>query len=243
MGGYNDDDGASIEITDDVLRTLSNISEEYINSERGHTTPQVLLQMTLQTCAVSSANDNGNGCPIGRGLALNVSSGKVYLAEVEEGVESSFPHRDNNTPLTTSAQGPNIVLRSSRIWASTFYNNRTSNSSNNNKRLHIIHTPNKDHLSISPFFFAPHPYAYYLLSLNDDQLIQLTSTSPEVEKGNFVRNVRKSLSYINGTRSRYVFKKKKTAIGAGCDDDDDDDDGENLPLRYRREGLNGWVAV
>jgi hypothetical protein len=67
----------------------------------------------------------------------------------------------------------------------------------------------------------------------------LTSTSPEVEKDNFVRNVRRSLGYMNGTSSWHVFKKKETASGGGNGDEMDD----YLPRSFRRVGLNGWVAV
>ena len=110
MGGYNDDNATSIEITEDVLRTLSNISDDYTNKSTGMQ-QQPRMQMILQTCAVSCANDNGSGCPIGRGLALNVSSGKVYLAEVEEDVESSLPlsshdMMNHSHDITNSAQGP-----------------------------------------------------------------------------------------------------------------------------------------
>ena len=249
MGGYNDDNATSIEITEDVLRTLSNISAGYTNKSTGKDKmqQQPRMQMILQTCAVSYANDNGSGCPIGRGLALNVSSGKVYLAEVEEDVESSLPSltsQDMNHPhaITNSAQGPDVVLRSSRVWASSFYSRRDG-SKKNKKTLQVIHHHSTDYVTILPFYFRPHPYAHDLLSLNDEQLIQLTSTSPEVEKDNFVRNVRRSLSYMNGTSSRHVFKKKETASGGGGGGNDDDIMDDYSPRRFRRVGLNGWVAV
>ena len=246
MGGYNDDNASSIEITEDVLRTLSDISDDYTNRSTGkeEMQQQPRMQMILQTCAVSCANDDGSGCPIGRGLALNVSSGKVYLAEVEEDVESSLPSSSqdiNHSNVTTnSAQGPDVILRSSRVWASSFYSRR--NRSKKNKKLQIIYHPNTEYLTISPFYFRPHPYAHDLLSLNDEQLIKLTSTSPEVEKVNFVRNVRRSLGFMNGTSSRHVFQKKDTASGLGGGGNDDEMD-DYLPRRFRRVGLNGWIAV
>jgi len=259
MGGYNDNDGTSHEITQGVLRALSNISDGYINRQQHHHQPR--LQMILQTCAVSSSNDNGSGCPIGRGLALDVSSGKVYLAEVgEDDVESSSSSSssslllDNSTTVvttSTSAKGPDCLLRQARLWASFIFNNgdNDSNDDDNKRRLQIIHHPNDEYLYISPFYFASHPFPHRMLTLNDALLLQYTSSSPEVEKDNFVRCVRETFRYMNGTSCFHVFKKKKMM---NEDDDDDEkdyglddwwDDEDYSPRRYRRVGLNGWAAV
>eukprot|EP00984_Skeletonema_dohrnii_P026800 scaffold16212_cov102-Skeletonema_dohrnii-CCMP3373.AAC.3 len=257
MGGYNDSDGTSHEITQGVLRALSNISNDYINRQRQQ---QPRLQMILQTCAVSSSNDNGRGCPIGRGLALDVSSGKVYLAEVsgEDDVESSSSSSlllDNSTTVvttSTSAKGPDCILRQARLWASFIFNNGENDSNDdddNKRRLQVIHHPNDEYLYISPFYFASHPFPHRMLALNDALLLQYTSSSPEVEKDNFVRCVRETFRYMNGTSCFHVFKKKKVM---NEDDDDDEknyglddwwDDEDYLPRRYRRVGLNGWAAV
>eukprot|EP00577_Skeletonema_sp_RCC1716_P014811 CAMPEP_0113393668 /NCGR_PEP_ID=MMETSP0013_2-20120614/12039_1 /TAXON_ID=2843 ORGANISM="Skeletonema costatum, Strain 1716" /NCGR_SAMPLE_ID=MMETSP0013_2 /ASSEMBLY_ACC=CAM_ASM_000158 /LENGTH=464 /DNA_ID=CAMNT_0000277339 /DNA_START=131 /DNA_END=1525 /DNA_ORIENTATION=- /assembly_acc=CAM_ASM_000158 len=257
MGGYNDNDGTSHEITQGVLRALSNISDGYINRQQHHH-HQPRLQMILQTCAVSSSNDNGSGCPIGRGLALDVSSGKVYLTEVGEDVESSSSSSslllDNSTTVvttSTSAKGPDCLLRQARLWASFIFNNgdNDSNDDDNKRRLQIIHHPNDEYLYISPFYFASHPFPHRMLALNDALLLQYTSSSPEVEKDNFVRCVRETFRYMNGTSCFHVFKKKKMM---NEDDDDDEkdyglddwwDDEDYSPRRYRRVGLNGWAAV
>eukprot|EP00985_Skeletonema_marinoi_P015507 scaffold8027_cov145-Skeletonema_marinoi.AAC.2 len=259
MGGYNDSDGTSHEITQGVLRALSNISDEHVNRQH-HQQPR--LQMILQTCAVSSSNDNGSGCPIGRGLALDVSSGKVYLAEVgEDDVESSSSSSssssslllDNSTTVvitSTSAKGPDCLLRQARLWASFIFNNgeNESNDDDSKRRLQIIHHPNDEYLYISPFYFASHPFPHRMLALNDALLLQYTSSSPEVEKDNFVRCVRETFRYMNGTTCFHVFKKKKVMNedddgekDVGLDDWWDDED--YLPRRYRRVGLNGWAAV
>ena len=256
MGGYNDSDGTSHEITQGVLRALSNISDDYINRQHHHHQPR--LQMILQTCAVSSSNDNGSGCPIGRGLALDVSLGKVYLAEVsgEDDVESSSSSSlllDNSTTVvttSTSAKGPDCLLRQARLWASFIFNNgeNDSNDDNNKRKLQIIHHPNDEYLYISPFYFASHPFPHRMLALNDALLLQYTSSSPEVEKDNFVRCVRETFRYMNGTSCFHVFKKKKVMNEDEDDEKDyglDDwwDDEDYLPRRYRRVGLNGWAAV
>ena len=235
MGGYNDNDGTSHEITQGVLRALSNISDGYINRQH-HQQPR--LQMILQTCAVSSSNDNGIGCPIGRGLALDVSSGKVYLAEVgEDDVESSSSSSssslllDNSTTVvttSTSAKGPDCLpdclLRQARLWASFIFNNGDNNSNDDDskRRLQIIHHPNDEYLYISPFYFASHPFPHRMLALNDALLLQYTSSSPEVEKDNFVRCVRETFRYMNGTTCFHVFKKKKMV-------NEDDDGGKDDP--------------
>lgn len=245
MGGYNDGDGTSHEITDGVLRALANVSDDYVSR-------QPRLQMTLQTCAVLSANDNGSGCPIGRGLALDVSSGRVYLAEVEEeDLESSSPQVNTTVASTTvvttaSAKGPDCLLRSARLWASFFFNNSDDNDSGNiQRKLQTVHNPNNDYLYIYPFYFAPHPYPQQMLTLNDARLLRYTSSSPDVEKDNFVRCVRETFKYINRTSCFQVFKKRETDE-EGDDNDGWDygwDDGDYLPRRYRRVGLNGWAIV
>ena len=48
---------------------------------------------------------------------------------------------------------------------------------------------------------------------------------------------------MNGTSSRHVFKKKETASGVGDGGGNGDEMDDYLPRRFRRVGLNGWVAV
>ena len=237
MGGYNDNDGTSLEITNTVMRALSNESNEYVDRQ-----PE--MRMILRTCAVSSSNDNGSGCPIGRGLALQVSSGEVYLAEVSEHIDtSSIEYNTSNATsattidVTTSARGPDCILRSARLWASFMFNH------NNSKRtLEVIHHPNNEYLHISPFFFTWHSFPQRMLALDDDLLLEYTSSSPDVEKDNFARHVRATFRYMNGTYCFHVFKRR-------MDENDDDSvedswsDEDYLPRRYRRVGLNGWTVV
>jgi hypothetical protein len=238
MGGFNDDEGSAIEITDNVLQTLAALSNG-LSMSRG--VPRI--RMTLETCAVASANDDGTGCPLGRGMAMDVAAGDVYVAEVEDVVShyGSMPSSamvassngvgmvavDGDVQLfdagakhvaCTSAAGPEVTLRSVRLWASAFF----SHSRKQEHRLNVIHLPNQDYLCIEPFFFGPHRAARSLLSYTNEELLPLTSTSPEVEKPNFARKVRESLKYMNGRMSSSVF-----TFG--------------LPMKFRREGLNGWV--
>eukprot|EP00585_Thalassiosira_rotula_P022878 CAMPEP_0196228004 /NCGR_PEP_ID=MMETSP0912-20130531/51210_1 /TAXON_ID=49265 /ORGANISM="Thalassiosira rotula, Strain GSO102" /LENGTH=301 /DNA_ID=CAMNT_0041507557 /DNA_START=20 /DNA_END=925 /DNA_ORIENTATION=+ len=242
MGGFNDNKGSSIQITDSVLQTFAALSNEYNAYSASRRVPR--MHMTLETCAVASANDNGIGCPLGRGLAMEVATGYVFLAEIDDsminGSISSSTHPtascngmgkiavNNDTPLFhpspynsyISAQGPDVVLRSVRIWASAFHPHDGEQES----RLNIIHRPDRDYLTVEPFFFGPHIEARDLLKCTDEDLLQILSTSPEVEKTNFVFKARETLNFMNGTRSARVFPGGK-------------------PLKFRRVGLNEWVSI
>lgn len=245
MGGFSDDGYNSIAITDSILQTLANSANGRNKYYASKGLP--MLQMTLETCAVTSANDNGLGCPVGRGLAMEIATGNVFLAEVEDANTNHQPLTLQPNSLTfsgtgmvagtgndnrisnnanaqqassyTSVLGPEVTLRSVRLWASAFH---PPSSMNQEKRLHVISRPNINYLSIAPFFFAPHLDARSLMSLSEEELLQVTSTSPEVEKSNFASKVCESLTYMNGTSSSKVFL-----------------DGRSL--KFHRVGMNGWV--
>jgi len=244
MGGFNDTGGSSIEITDSVLQTFAALSNEY-NAYWDSSRRAPRICMTVKTCAVASANDNGTGCPLGRGLAMEVATGNIFLAEIEDGtMHGSVP--SSSTPPTApwngkvkiavnggiplfhpipydsciSAQGPDVALRSVRLWASAFH----PHGGKREHRLNIIHQSDRDYLNVEPFFFRPHTAARGMLKCTDEILLQITSTSPKVEKPNFVSKVRESLNFMNGTRSAIVF--------AG-----------GQPVKFRRVGLNEWVSI
>ena len=260
MGGFNDNDKSSIAITDDVLQTLSELSKEFdayslcnqynnlCNATRFNDGGPTKINMTLETCAVSSANDDGNGFPIGRGLAMEVATGRVFLAEVEEshayGIASPHSSRfvspySPKTEIPTMAfssrigagivedsavhtEGPEVILRSIRLWAAAFH----PSSERQERKLSVIHGPTEEYLCIQPFVFGPNPYARELLRLNDAKLLRYTSTSPEVEKPNFASKVRHALTHMIGMDSSRVFVRME---------------GEYQPMKYRRIGLNGWT--
>jgi len=234
VGGFNDKEGSSIVITEDILLTLAELSNEY-----RHARGQTDVSMTLETCAVSSANDDGAGSPLARGIGMDVSAGSIFLAEVEEDavpstgcINSTISSRDYlNVKLLPSAQkvsaptaeGPEATLRSMRLWASAFHVESASA-----KQLHVIHRSDSDCLWVTPFFFGCHPAAAGLLQAGDKELIQITSTSPAVEKPNFVRKVRQSLSLMNSSSSMRVFTKVR---------------GARQPMKFRRVGTNSWVRL
>ena len=71
VGGFDDNDGCSRYISEFLIRVLTEIAQEH----------SAYLRMTLQSCLISSLNDTG-GLPIGRGLAMNTTSGEAFLASV-----------------------------------------------------------------------------------------------------------------------------------------------------------------
>ena len=84
------------------------------------------------------------------------------------------------------------------------------------------------------------------ISLIDTLLLQYTSSSPEVEKDNFVRHARETFRFMNCTSCFHVFQENK----AGEKEEDEQDgwhvrweENDYLPRRYRRVGLNGWAAL
>ena len=238
VGGFNDKKGSSIRITEDILLTLAELSNEFdYRYSQGPT--EVSVSMTLETCAVSSANDDGAGCPLARGIGMDTFSGSIFLAEVEEDavpstacVNSTISSRDYlNVKLLPSAQkasaptaeGPEATLRSMRLWASAFHVESAIT-----KQLHVIHRSDSDCLWVTPFFFGGHPAAAGLLQAGDKELIRITSTSPAVEKPNFVRKVRQSLSLMNSSSSMRVFTKVR---------------GARQPMKFKRVGANSWARL
>jgi len=211
LGGFDDQDSRSIEIASSVLQTLAAVSSECNYNAARRRLPQV--HMALKTCAVASANDDGTRCPLGRGLGLEVESGSVFLAEVA----------DDRAAVngSVSAQGPEVTLRSVRLWASSFHLPRSEQET----RLIVIHRPDSEFLCVESFFFDHHSNAQRLLDLrSDEKLLHITSTSPDVEKPNFVAKVRESLTYMNQNKSKNVFP-----LGQA--------------INFERVGLNGWINV
>ena len=220
MGGFNDQDSRSIEITSSVLQTFAAVSSECNYNSVRRRLPQV--HMVLKTCAVASANDNGARCPLGRGLGLEVESGSIFLAEVADDVAKDGDIHVLGAAMngSVSAQGPEVTLRSVRLWASSFHLPRLEQET----RLIVIHRPDSEFLCIESFFFDRHFNAQRLLDCSDERLLRITSTSPDVEKPNFVAKVRESLTYMNRNKSRNVFP-------------------HGQPMKFERVGLNCWVKV
>jgi len=162
MGGYDDSNFSSVRISEFLLRLFAQIALE----EQSH------IKLTLQTCLVSCLNDDGNHTPIGRGLGINISSGKVFLSR-----------------LHSSALGPEIDLRRCRIFSSL------------PSTLSLVHNttdcPNHFQMSIQPFSCQINTQSINeLLRMPDSLLLHYTSTSPEVEDEDFCIRTRRILKYL-----------------------------------------------
>lgn len=165
VGGFEDATSSSREISTFLINLLAQVADE----------ERTAIRMTLKTCAISSMNDNGYSCPIGRGMGIDLRTGEAFLAKVDD-----------------SAAGPAPTLRSVRLWRSY-------------KQLSLIHTARSNKLVIAPFHFQPFPEIDMLLKLPDSVLLQCTSTSPDVEEDDFCYNIRKSLRYMLNHKSHEIF--------------------------------------
>ncbi|EEC50072.1 predicted protein [Phaeodactylum tricornutum CCAP 1055/1] len=171
MGGFGDEHGASRVITSWLVRLLAALAKE---------TQPVFHTTTLGTCAVTSlnhCNDSKYPSPIGRGLAMEMESGRVFLASCD-----------------TAVAGPNTVLRSVRLWAPQAQ-----------PRLHVIHEAHRDGIIIRPFAYKPFADIGTLLALPDDLLLTYTSTSPDCEQDDFCGALRETLRFLQTVPAASVF--------------------------------------
>merc|ERR1712071_594407 len=180
MGGFDDADGTSRAISEYLVTLFTQIAHEY----RG------IFRMTFQTCAITSINDDGQCCPIGRGFGIELSTGDVFLAEVDK-----------------SMVGPALSLRFARGWTASEHDKSTPPIL---QLVHDIQGPYEGCLVISPFRFQPFPEINTILNLPDDIVLQYTSTSPDVEKDNFCDHLRSTLNFISE-------EKWSTYFGPNCD--------------------------
>jgi len=171
VGGYSDPDGSSLAITEHLIQLFGQISVEEKDD----------VNMSLKTCAVSCLNDNGFGAPIGRGLAVDIASGNVFLAAVDE-----------------SLAGPAPNLRAARLWSAA---HRT--------KLAVAHNQFCDKIIVTPFEFSTFKTLKTLLCLPDDVMLQYTSTSPDVEDDEFCNRVRSTLRFIRDHAPEDVFGPKR----------------------------------
>jgi len=169
VGGFNDERGSSQQLTEHLLHTLEFIDRK----ERQH------IDIIIKTCCVSGLNDDGSRAPIGRGLAIDIASGDVFLASVDDTVA-----------------GPAVVLRNCRLWSSPI---------GQSPRLCSIHTPLSNHIAVHPFDFEWNEDFMYLCSLTNEELLEETSTSPSVEQDDYCDQVRESLVFMKDHNVEDVF--------------------------------------
>lgn len=207
MGGFDDIEGSSREISEHLMSLFTILADEHHD----------VMDVRLQTCAISVMNDDGLRCPIGRGIGMDVSTGEVFLATIDP-----------------SIAGPEIRLRSARRWAGaeeeilSLVHDVDVVSSGGKYSITKPSYQGKEaeaRLVINPFKFEPFDCIDDVIQLPDDVMLQHTSTSPFVEKDNFCENLRQTLTLIKKEDWRTYF-------GPGC----------NFPVVYiRKEGtLNEW---
>jgi hypothetical protein len=167
LGGFDDDDNASRAISNFLLNLLAQVA-----AEQSHE-----ITLTLKLCAISSMNDDGHSCPIGRGLGISLKTGDAFLAVVDSDVA-----------------GPSPELRSARLW-----------SGNAGKKLSLIHFYTSNNVVIQPFRYSPLQQMDALLALPDAILIRYTSTSPDVEEAGFCNSVRSTLAFMKKLKCESVF--------------------------------------
>jgi hypothetical protein len=145
------------------------------------------IQFILKTCAISSMNDDGSYAPIGRGMGINVATGEAFLCKVDEDVS-----------------GPCPQLRAARLW-----------SGNGGKSLSVVATHYKNNnntMVVAPFTYSAFPQMDALLRLEDEHLLQYTSTSPELEEDNFCQSVRSALVFMGSVPCHTVFPAQQPAV-------------------------------
>jgi hypothetical protein len=169
VGGFDDAKGSSREISNWLITLLASIAAEEKDS----------LVITLQTCAISSMNDDGRNAPMARGLAMDTKTGETFLARCDEQVA-----------------GPSIPLRSIRLWSGSC------------PKLSVIHTAYSNTVCIEPFKYAPFKELDGLLTLQDDVLLKYTSTSPDCEEVDFCQCIRSTLKFLRDVPCTGIFGDK-----------------------------------
>ncbi len=243
IGGYNDSNFTSIELSNHLLYLLNDISHHYYN----------VMDCILQTCIISPLNDISsytyfcnNGCknnynnniassfssPMVRGLAMNINTGSIQLLQKVDKV----------------LRGPELTLRRCRIYQhhsntlleihsynKTTISNNNLNNNNNNERIYI-----------KPFHFESFENIDKLYQLPNDILLKVGSTSPDVEDDDFCDVIRETFHYLMNVDVDSVFewRKKKekvvqeVVVANNMDDEKNSmNDGLFLSYYYERKPL------
>jgi len=209
MGGFNDIDSSSSNITDWLMRLLARMAQEFKDQRVG-------VKLVVKTLVVSSSNNEVDNCnndsPIGRGFGIDLRTGNVFLTEHETETTTT-----TTTGTSFNSSGPVPVLRSVRLWSRC--------CSTQSHRLSVVHTVKDVHdlwasfgiekddairkeyalFWVQPFRFRSIPDADLLLGLPDELLLQYTSTSPDVEEAGFCDELRASVKFL---KHQCVAKKE-----------------------------------
>jgi len=187
VGGFNDIDSCSSDITEWLMSLLARIAKELKDQKAG-------VRMVVKTLVVSSSNNEvdaqNNDSPIVRGFGIDLRSGEVFLTDSQNDIN-----------------GPVSILRSVRLW---------SRSRRQPHRLVAVHTislvqhfwksfgiDENDKIRKEYSLFWVQPFRLRsvmdvdtLLGLPDELLLQYTSTSPDVEETGFCEDVRASMRFL-----------------------------------------------
>jgi Protein N-terminal asparagine amidohydrolase len=140
------------------------------------------IKFTLQTCAISSVN--GNLDPIGRGLAIDMRTGRPFLARADPSLIPAF------------------ALRSARLFQRGSSSKRQQQP---RRRLACIHDQTSNDLVVEAFPYEPCRNSDALLSLDDALLLRCTSTSPHCEEDDFCASLRATLQFLSAVPPAAVF--------------------------------------
>jgi protein N-terminal asparagine amidohydrolase len=166
VGGFNDAKETSRKLSCWLLHLLADVAQEHAK----------YMTMTLQTCCISSLNDDGRGSPIGRGLAIHTKTGRIMLARCQG-----------------SVTGPCRSLRSARLFSQP-------------NTLACIHSERMNGIIIDAFAYeSARMDLDFLLSLPDEILIQHTSTSPHCEDDDFCTSLRATLQWMRDVPHTTAF--------------------------------------
>jgi hypothetical protein len=132
---------------------------------------------SLQVARMSSSNTAealGVQGPVCRSLGIWLSDGAAFSG-----------------PLPEAARGPARQLRGARMWG--------SRPPTDEPLTQVPYLPASSEVVIVPYRFLPRPWLAQLLALNDRELLQRTSTSPELEGPTFVADMRATLAMLAGS--------------------------------------------
>jgi hypothetical protein len=213
VGGYLDKEGTSQQLSTALINRFNDLAHKY----------QSKLRISLSTAAISCLNNNEtdeSNKPRSRGLGIDTRTGQVFPVK-----KALPPH----------LEGPALELRSARAFAAAQDDgdgddDELSNNNNNNSCLSVIHDKMcaDGEIRIQPFQYQQQEELNVLLTVSDDVLLMVTSTSPDQESDSFCTNFRRTLSFVNTVPPEAVF-----------------DFENNQPLVYTRssDNLNDWEAA
>jgi hypothetical protein len=146
------------------------------------------LRISLSTAAISCMNNTRDSKPVNRGLGIEIATGEIFP------VKSALP---------AHLEGPAVDIRSARAF-----------SEDAAHTLAIIHDRSSKHgqVRVQPFQYKAAEELNVLLTVPDDVLLSVTSTSPDEESDQFCTNFRRTLSFVNTVPPETAFANGKPLV-------------------------------